>query len=751
MTRSSGPPITSGGSPPGQSAAFPQTVGVPPSAPHWIRRQRLEHRLDQAVRHDVVLVTAPAGFGKTTALVQWVSARAARWPICWLTVADSHNDPRRFVNDLTAAIAAAGHRDGSAPHRDELARTPAADADVVGRLLVDLERRAGYALLVLSQVERITSTDSLAILDALVANLSFGVHVVLDTRRRPDLSLARIRAAGRLDEIGPDALRFDRSETAALLEHVHGAGVDDDAVRTVAHHTGGWPAALFLTSRAIASGASPPSRAYPVHPDVVDFVAAEVFDVYDDEDRQLLLRLSLFDECAADLAEVVGDDTTPARFAALCRSDPVLEPVDAGRGRYRMDPVVRAVGRIVLERQQPGIVQQLGARMVVARSPGVPADVAVQRAIELGDAGQIRRSVCEQWAALPLGSALIETALRRLGQAAVRSDPELALVAAWQAGVTNDGQHLSRHLAACDDHPDRSTATFQTVASGAALCRAVFGVGGLHSVRRAAAVALRAERTGDARWYALAAAALAWSHVVAGAPGRALAPLSEAGAPRLSDVDDWSGTIRVIGPAVRAIALTDVGLVDQATIAADEATAAADAANGSPALSAWTLRAVGGVQASRGRLWEARPTLERALRARRSDPWHGNGWPLVELLLTVIPVRWLEGHRARAAAALTEARTLLELHDDAGILPHRLGGLERQLTTWMLSSARTGLTSREVEVLRFIRSGRTRRQLAGELHLSVNTVKSHLRSAYGKLEATSRDDAVARAREVGLL
>ncbi len=723
-------------------------VRPPRPAPHAVRRIRLERRLDAAIDHDVVLVTAPAGYGKTTALTQWVSTLGPAHPVRWLTLATDDNDPRRLAMHLSAAVAA-----GEPDISDALdgAAADASDADVVAPVVRALERQAQGTVVVLSRVETVTSHAALGLLGDLLADLPAGIRLVLDTRRRPSLPVDRLRAAGRLDEIGSDALRFDLADTAALSDRL-GCPLDERSAGRLVRHAGGWPAALFLTLRSYRIGAELPSAHAPPQPDVIDFVTTEVLDPLDPGERDLLEQLAVIGETDADLVgEITGDPSLSLRFEALRRTEPIIERADPLARRYRVEPVVGAVARSLLEQEQPATAARIRSRASSALASRGQFETSLRHAVASGEPGVVRDALCRSWSVLPMGSPVVSAALRELGDEAVVGDPELALVAAWRAGALREWRNLDRYLAHCEGVDDRPAASFTSASSGASLCRAAFGVGGLEETR-AAALGARHER--DVRWRALAAVRSAWCQVIAGVPARALEPLARADVTIVEEdlaTDPWSELIRPLAAAVRAIALADVGLLDQAGAAADQASTAAAMGGRAPTAMAWCLRALGGVLARRGRHAEALPLLEEALRLHRSRPTDRNGWPLVELLLTIVPVRWREAERAAATTALTEARALLRRQSDAGVLPRRLAALERQVSTWAVSRARIGLTPREIEILRLVLQGRTRQQAAGELHVSVNTVKSHLRSAYRKLGATSRGDALARARSAGVL
>jgi LuxR family maltose regulon positive regulatory protein len=162
--------------------------------------------------------------------------------------------------------------------------------------------------------------------------------------------------------------------------------------------------------------------------------------------------------------------------------------------------------------------------------------------------------------------------------------------------------------------------------------------------------------------------------------------------------------------------------------------------------------AAGAVYVSQGRLEEARSEFERALRSRRE--WRGmNSWQTTEILLRLAPVLADLGDRPGAAALLDEARRVLtSLPDGAEAQLTRLGGVERRLTgRQRVVSLAEPLTDREVDVLHLFRGTLSLREIGQQLYLSQNTIKTHTRAIYRKLGVSTRQEALAKAREMDIL
>ena len=162
--------------------------------------------------------------------------------------------------------------------------------------------------------------------------------------------------------------------------------------------------------------------------------------------------------------------------------------------------------------------------------------------------------------------------------------------------------------------------------------------------------------------------------------------------------------------------------------------------------------ALGRLSADDGDLNEAREMLESALRTRGQLP-RLSPWVTLQVLLELAPVRFSQGDQDGARELLREAQAILTANPDAGTLPDQLQRLERSLGRSSQRPAIFGdsLTDRELAVLRLLPSELTHRAIAGELFVSLNTVKSHVRAIYRKMNVTSRVGAVEKARELELI
>lgn len=322
----------------------------PPSARRrLVQRARLTDRLDadggEAPR--LLLVAAPAGFGKTTLLAQWLAqAEQARRRVAWLALDEGDADVRRFLTHLVAAIQSVEPEAGV----DALALLESAGSAPTDEVLVsiinDLDVLAGPTVLALDDYHVV---DGVAVREAvafLVDNLPPQVTLAMTTRADPPLPLSRLRARGELVEVRAADLRFTTDEAEAFLNEVMGLRLDPALVAALAARTEGWAAGLQLaalsartrTSAAAGSGdvAAFVEAFSGSHRFVLDYLVEEVLDRQPDAVRAFLLDTSVLDQLTGDLCDALtGRSDGQQMLEELERENLFVVPLDDDRRWYR--------------------------------------------------------------------------------------------------------------------------------------------------------------------------------------------------------------------------------------------------------------------------------------------------------------------------------------------------------------------------------------------------------------------------------
>ena len=229
-----------------RDALLATKLHVPGQQPGFVPRPRLVQALDEGLARRLILVGAPAGFGKTALLAGW--ARPGDRPVAWLSLDAGDNDPARFWRHAVAALDRA--RPGIAERVGALLGppAPASFAGLVTALINELAAAPGddELLLVLDDYHLIDAQQVHEPLVFLLEHLPPGVHLVLASRSDPPLPLARLRAGGQLAELRAGDLRFTAEEAAALLRETAGDALPTAAVGALAARTEGWAAGLQL-------------------------------------------------------------------------------------------------------------------------------------------------------------------------------------------------------------------------------------------------------------------------------------------------------------------------------------------------------------------------------------------------------------------------------------------------------------------------------------------------------------------------
>jgi LuxR family maltose regulon positive regulatory protein len=337
---------------------LPTRFALPAKPVTFLRRERLDEHLDQALRTPLVVVNGAAGAGKTLLVADWAAGLAQ--PVAWLTLDATVADPGMFWAHLLQSLRTSG-----VPVPDEIG-LPAA-GPVTHTLLTRLAARLGSSdrtvTVVLDEYDRATGPDLSEQLGFVLHHAQPRLRLVLVTRTEPLLPLHRYRAAGAMTEIRGAELAFTPEETVALLD-LHGLRLSVEAARALVERTRGWAAGLRLC--ALAAQQSPDPEVYlkefeAGRSTVADFLLAEVLKRQPPPTQDLLLRVSVLERFCADLADALTGriDAEPI-LAGLHRANAFVE--DLGHGWYRLHPLFREILRAHLRERSPGLEPELHRR-----------------------------------------------------------------------------------------------------------------------------------------------------------------------------------------------------------------------------------------------------------------------------------------------------------------------------------------------------------------------------------------------------
>src|SRR6476469_274461 len=338
--------------------------------PRWrgslVARPRLSERLSRGAESALTLVSAPAGFGKTTLLAEWLAVAAADgWSVAWLSLDQRDNDPALFWTYLVAALNAGVPGVGSGSLSVLQPPQPPNEAGLVA-LLNDLDAISNDVVVVLDDYHVIEARDVQDGMAFLLEHLPPQVHLVIASRTDPPLPLARLRGRGQLAEIRAADLRFTPGEAAAYLNEVMGLALTAADVAALERRTEGWIAALQLAAlsmqgredvTAFIDGFAGDDRY------IVDFLAEEVLQRQPEHVQHFLLQTSILDRLSGPLCDAVtGQDGGKAKLTALERGNLFLVPLDDRRQWYRYHQLFADVLHARLLDEQPDFIPALHRR-----------------------------------------------------------------------------------------------------------------------------------------------------------------------------------------------------------------------------------------------------------------------------------------------------------------------------------------------------------------------------------------------------
>jgi LuxR family transcriptional regulator, maltose regulon positive regulatory protein len=725
-----------------------------------LNRPGLLKILEDVYGRRLTLVSAPAGYGKTTLLSQWYRAQKPSSPFAWISLDEQDNDSVRLWRHIVEAIRQA------APEKSFGADVLAAIGSVgqsgveavLPKLVNELAELGGQTVVVLDDYQVLTEERCHELVDYFLRHLPENAHLCLASRSDPPLPLGRLRARGEMNEVRAEQLAFSEEEAASLLNEKMGLRVGPDDLRVLMQRTEGWPAGLYLAALSLQNKVD--GHAYiksfgGKDRYVVDLLGEEVMAKLSEEEREFLLKTSILRRLTGSLCDaVVGRKNSSKLLRELSRRNLFVAPLDERDEWYRCHQLFSEFLLYELKSSRPELVPVLHQRASAWLEGEGYFDSAVRQAMAAEDHERVGLLVARHWYGYVLSGQMrtVQGWFEALPEGSTRYDGALLLVRAWFCALSGRGEEVERLLMLAEGLPNEGPLPDGTasVEAGLAVIRGVFGLGGIKSTLEAArqAVALEPELTSPRA--ALIRFGLGSSSYLSGETSQARQQFEEA----LEIMGYGQPLLRMVCLSFLSIVAADEGQLEEADLLAREARASVERFGlmGVPQ-SSWAAIALGNVLAERGDLIGARGELEAGLSARTELPGLSL-WPTLIGLLALARVQLARGDRDGARGLLDEARTILEpFGDDAGIFPALLERQERELrkNRQRDGSLNGELTGRELAVLRLLDGELSTRQIGDSLYVAPSTVRTQVKSIYRKLGASSRGEAVEEARARGLL
>jgi LuxR family maltose regulon positive regulatory protein len=724
-------------------------VRAPRPRPGLVSRPALVERARRG--EPVVVLSAPAGYGKTTLLAEWTATEDR--PVAWLTVTEGDNDLSTFVAYLVRALDEvdpwpAGTLAGLTAAR---AGGPTVLLPRLGRAL--LERPRSFVL-ALDDVHVLAGADSLSVLGVLVAHLPDGSQLALATRQDPPLARARLRAGRTLMELRAEDLALNGSEGAALLRDA-GLRLDADVVDVVVTRTEGWPAGIYLAALAVRDqpdATLATQRFAGDHRLVADYLRDELLDGLPEDVVEFLTRTSVLEYLDGPGCDAVLEGTDSWKvLEGLAHSNLFVVPLDATGEQYRYHHLFADLLQAELRRREPELVPVLHRRAGELFAARGQPNLAVGH---FRAAGAIDRAADVIWANIVfhLGIGRVTTVERWLASFSreeLVASPTLALAMAWccvsgrETRPLEDWLGVAQRCAPGTKMPDGTT-----IESAVALLEAVACLRGLTAMVESARVVVDLDPP-DSPFRILARYIEGSGLLLLGHHEEARERFEEAA----------RGTLVI--PRTAAAALAQLGLLAAGTGEWDVAEEQVDRALAILAehhlhelsLMAGVLAASALVRAHRGDRDGARRHSNHGRRLV-SQLNHSADWLAIEARVVLARTELLLGDPDAARVLTREARDLCRRLSDSGILPERIADVSHAIDSTVQAESELRadpITTAELRVLAYLPTHLSFQAMAEDLFVSRNTVKTQAISIYRKLGVSSRGDAVARARELGLL
>ncbi|MGI8559057.1 MAG: LuxR C-terminal-related transcriptional regulator [Solirubrobacteraceae bacterium] len=731
------------------------SIPLPRARSRIVARPHLLELLDEGLSARVTLMSGPTGWGKTTAVAEWATARDAQF--AWVSLDSGDNESLRFWRCVVTSLVSVAPGSSSAMRRLQSPVVSLID-EILPALINDLAEVAGSIVLVIDDYHVIVDPGIHAQLEYLISRLPLGIHVVLVGHAEPPLRLGRMRAIGEVADIGPEQLRFTDQEAEELLNRVHRLDLRPEEVRAVQLRIEGWVAGLNLAALSLKRGENR-GRGFDALPAddrfLVEYLWNEVVMSQPRSVRQFLMRTAILERFTAPLADALtGRDDGAEVLRELERANLFVVPLDRERVWYRYHHLFRGLLLGQLERCAPDLIPDLHRAASTWYADRDAMIEAIEHAIAAGDMHYAADELEQRWFQFyAAGDFLTLVSLMdRLSPDAIAGHPTLAVARAGLARIVGPMDEIEEWLQRVDprsfDAPARGLAT--SIAGAVAEMRSMYrlAVGDVPGAIELGRQAVKLEPVPGSPYHATAGYHLGVALFFED-PDRARPLLQEFLTVIPGDEQDPRHLYAMALLAETHALYDELDAAERLAIAAMQATQQMKLEE-FPSTNQLHI-ALGLAPLARGELDTAEEHFERAVTLSRRA---GDRVEMAHALVWWAAVQDRQGDPHAGRDAFAAARELVP-----GIGLSCMRPLVKKLSLDTAPKRRAPppadqadpLTEAELRVLRLMPGDLTYREMAGHLYLSLNTVRTHALRLRRKLEVSSRSAAVARARELGLL
>jgi LuxR family maltose regulon positive regulatory protein len=729
-------------------------LAIPPPRPALIPRPRLAERLNQGLVQGckLALVSAPAGFGKTTLVSHW--AQQAEQPVAWLSLDESDNDLIRFLSYFIAALQTIDAQIGQGL---QAAFQSPEGVDIEAVLIALLNATADLdtpIALVLDDYHVIGAQPIHDAMAFLLEHLPPNAHLLLLTRADPPFPLPRMRARGELLEIRERNLRCSLEETTAFLRTMTGADLSADFIQTLQSRTEGWIAALQLAALSM-QGQDDPAGLIDTfgsgHHYIVEYLIEEVLNRQPEALRVFLMQTSILGRLNGSLCDALtGRADGDATLMHCDKANLFVSPLGGEYRWYRYHRLFADVVANRLQRRHPDQVPGLHLRAAEWFRQHSLVDEAIKHAL-LAKAHTLAAEIVEEQAQDLLHQGMLATLLAWLNAfppEIVRQRPRLSVDAAWVHLLIGNLELVESHLASAEKNLAALGDPGELDGQIAAVRAYTLGrLGQLEQAIDLAHVALDLLPEDDYSVRCVVAFVLGGIYRLRQDESRALAYLRQA-----SRLGEQAGNIHlaVAGYGTIGDILKGQGKLVEAEQVYFQALQLGSGPGGQPLPFTAGIHAyLADLRLVQGDLAGARDLALTGLTL--AEKWvNRDGQIVCHLILAQIAS--LQGQPEETQAAMETARRLAAAYQPPADILERIAACEATLKS---PPAHQGLldplSDRELEVLRLFAQGLTNQEVAERLIISLGTVKAHSSNIYRKLDVRNRAEAIVRAGQLKLL
>lgn len=719
--------------------------------PKSVERRHLIRQLCEERDASVVVLTAPAGYGKSTLLNQWARHDGRRF--VWLQTNRCGDTP----DGLLEAFAAAIEEKTGRPHNQPLAgdrsshgaRRPFGAPSAAAEL-AEAAASIGPAVLVLDEADRIRSPESLELLAELARAVPPELELVISSRSEPKIGLGRLRGANVLLQLTASELAMTAHEVRRLLAAI-GTNMDQAGIEQLTDRSEGWPVGVYLAGLARRERGEAADRDFlGIEHTVAQYIEEELLCCLAPEERTLLRRTSVLDELSGEVCDAaLSDQGSGQLLRRMADSGMMLTALDESHTWYRLHTMLREVLQTELEIQehaQIARVHNCASAWFAARGE---LDRAIEHAVSGGDAATTGSLLWDHAEHLLYGrDEQVQSWLMGLPVDTVASSPRTALAAAHASLALGDLTAARRWARVGEDALAQNGAVDRSLAAAGELVELFAGTNGPEAV---AAGTERLQRLGRdlGPMRPLVSALRGMALILTGDDDRARLELGEAVA-ACAGVLPWLQTLILAEIAILDIAAEDWAQARSDTEAAWqqleehglERTPVAVLVHATAALVMSRIGMADGAKRELSRSSELLSSLHDYA------PWYE------------VQVRVTMARASTRLADVSHARSLLSEASRGARRPRSVTALLRWIDdAWAeiddasaaSLSGPGSLTMAELRVLRFLPTHLSFREIGERLHVSGNTVKSQAHAIYAKLGANSRTEAVSHASALGLI